>query len=77
LQWIISFLNGRTQQVKYASFDSSLKPINMGIVQGFGLGLVCTMYIVMASDLNVSSVINILFKFADDTTLLVSDKKPT
>ena len=34
LQWIISFLNGMTQQVKYASFVFSFKPINMGIVQG-------------------------------------------
>ena len=30
LQWIISFLNGRTQQVKHASSFSSFKPINMG-----------------------------------------------
>jgi len=45
LQWIISFLNGRTQQFKYASSVSRLKPINMGIVQGSGLGhtYICTL----------------------------------
>jgi len=71
LQWIISFLNGRTQQVKHASFFSSFKPINMGVVQGSGLGP--TLYIVIASDLKPLSVINILFKFTDDTTFLVSE----
>ena len=57
LQWIISFLNGRTQQVKHASSVSSFKPINMGIVQGSGLGP--TLYIVMASDLKPLSTNNI------------------
>ena len=63
LQWIISFLNGRTQQVKRASSVSSFKPINMGIVQGSGLGP--TLYIVMASDLKPLSTNDILFKFAE------------
>jgi len=62
--------NGRTQQVKHPSF-SSFKPINMGVVQGSGLGP--TLCIVMASDLKPLSVINILFKFADDTTFLVPE----
>jgi len=43
----------------------------MGIVQGSGLGP--TLYIVMASDLKPLSVINILFKFADDTTFIVPE----
>ena len=71
LQWIISFLNDRAQQVKHASSFSSFKPINMGIVQGSGLGP--TLYIVMASDLKPLSVMNILLKFADDTTFLVPE----
>jgi len=61
----------RTQQVKHASSVSRFKPINMGIVQGSGLGP--TLYIVMASDLKPLSEINILFKYADDTTLLVPE----
>ena len=43
----------------------------MGIVQGSCLGT--TLYIVMVSDLKLLSVINILFKFADDTTFLVPE----
>ena len=43
----------------------------MGIVQGSGLGP--TLYIVMASDLKHLFVINILFKFADDTTFLIPE----
>ena len=45
--------------------------INMGIVQASGLGP--TLYIVMASDFKPLSTNNILFKFADDTTLLVPE----
>jgi len=71
LQWIIFFLIGRTQQVKHALSFSSFKPINMGIVQGLGLGP--TLYVVITSDLKPLSVINILFKFADDTTFLVPE----
>jgi len=33
------------------------------------------LYIAVASDLKALSVINILFKFADDITLLVPEKK--
>ena len=73
LQWISSFLTGRTQQVKYASNLSSILPINTGIVQGSGVGP--TLYIVMESDLKTISKINILFKYADDNNLLVPEKK--
>jgi len=38
LQWISCVLTGRTQQVKYATKLSAFQPINMGIVQGSGLG---------------------------------------
>jgi len=69
LQWIISFLTGRTQQVKFNGL-STAKPINRGTVQGSGIGP--TNYIIMASDLRaLSRFINKLFKYADDTTLLV------
>ena len=48
------------------------RPINKGIVQGSGIGP--TLYIVIKSDLKALSAINILFKYADDTNLLVSEK---
>jgi len=43
----------------------------MGIVQGSGLSP--TLYIVMATDLKSLSIINVLFKFADDTRFLVPE----
>jgi len=53
LQSISCFLTGRTQQVKYATKLSAFQPINMGIVQGSGLGP--TLYIVLESDLETIS----------------------
>jgi len=35
---------------------------------------ICLLYIVMESDLKTLSAINILFKYADDTNLLVPEK---
>ena len=68
LNWIISFLIHRTQVVKYDNVISS-QPINASIVQGSGLGPM--LYFVMAKDLKAVSPINRLFKYADDTTVLV------
>ena len=50
--------------------DQSL-PINQGIVQGSGLGPF--LYLVMESDLKALSVLNLIFKYADDTNLLVPE----
>jgi len=63
----MSFLTDRTQKVKFA-----IRPINKEIVQGSGIGP--TLYIVIKSDLKALSAINILFKYADDTNLLVPEK---
>jgi len=68
----MSFLTDRTQKVKFADYISSLRPINKEIVQGSGIGP--SLYIVMESDLKALSAINILFKYADDTNLLVPEK---
>ena len=68
--WLLSFLSNRSQHVKLNGLVSSARPINKGTVQGSGIGP--TGYIVMASDLRtLSRIINQLFKYADDTTLLV------
>ena len=58
--------------IKFADYLSSFRPINKGIVQGSGIGP--SLYIVMESDLKALSAINILFKYADDTNLLVPKK---
>jgi len=68
--WLLSFLTGRSQQVKLNDVLSKPKPINKGTVQGSVLGP--TDYVIMASDLrSLSRIINKLFKYADDTTLVV------
>ena len=48
-----------------------MKSINRGIVQGSGLGP--TLYSIMESDLTSLSKLNMLFKYADDTNLLVPE----
>jgi hypothetical protein len=70
--WLLSFLTGRTQHVKVGTSISEGRPINRGTIQGSGIGP--TDYIIMASDLRaLSQTTNKLFKYADDTTLLVPE----
>ena len=72
LNWIINFLSHRTQQVKFGNSLSSSCNITRSIIQGSGLGP--TLYTVMESDLHpISERINLLFKFADDTNLIVPE----
>jgi hypothetical protein len=69
--WIISFLIGRSHTTKTDGVESSSLPINLSIVQGSGIGP--TFYIILESDLKPLSIINIIFKYADDTNLLVPE----
>ena len=71
VNWICSFLTDRRQVCKINGNYSKPASINLSIVQGSGLGP--TLYIVMKTDLRTLSVNNRLFKFADDTTLLVPE----
>ena len=60
------------QHVKVGITMSAERPINRGTCQGSGIGPI--EYVVMASDLRaLSRTINKLFKYADDTTLLVPE----
>lgn len=72
LHWVISFLQNRSQSVRYNGKISKDCQINRGIVQGSGLGPV--LYTVMANDMKTVSCINLLCKYADDTDLLVPEK---
>ena len=72
LKWIVCFLSNRGQITKTGAVLSGRKSINRGIVQGSALGPI--LYTVMESDLRTKSVKNILFKYADDTTLLQPEK---
>ena len=67
--WIVSFLIGRQQRCVTSGACSSVLCITRGIIQGSGVGP--TFYIVMKSDLNTLSPINILSKYADDINLIV------
>ena len=64
------FLSDRSQRVKFSDNLSSSCFITRSIIQGSGFGP--TLYIVMKSDLQpMSYFINLMFKFADDTNLLI------
>ena len=70
MNWITNFLPDRSQQVKFGDDASSFCFITRSIIQGSGLG--SPLYIAMESDLHpMSNFINLMFKFADDTNLLV------
>ena len=68
---ICSFLSGRGQQCKINGLMSNLANIGLSIVQGSVIGP--TLYIIMKSDLRSLSALNDIFKYADDTTLLVPE----
>jgi len=67
--WICSFLSGRSQQCKINGHLSNFVDIGLSIVQGSGIGP--TLYTIMKCDLHALSETNDIFKYADDTTLLV------
>ena len=67
--WIINFLTGRTQAVSVNGNTSEFLTINQSIIQGSSIGP--TLFIIYASDLRTTSKINILIKYADDTTILI------
>jgi hypothetical protein len=67
----VNFFTGRSQITKVFDELSSSLRINRSIVQGSGIGR--SMYVLTESDLRALSESNILFKFADDTNLLVPE----
>ena len=69
INWICSFLSGRGQQCKINGFLSIAIDIGLSIVQGSGTGP--TLYIIMKNDLCSISDVSDIFRYADDTTLLV------
>ena len=71
LDRLISFLVGRNHTTKTAGVVSRPLPINLSIVQGSGIGP--TLYIILESNLKPVSLINIVFKYADDTNLPVPE----
>jgi hypothetical protein len=74
-RWIASFLSNRSQRTKCSERYSDSLPINLGVVQGSAIGP--TLFNIMVSDLKPLSTDNDLFKYADDTTLLVPETSNT
>jgi len=64
INWICSFLTGRSQQCNVNGHLSETKSIGLSVVQGSGIGPV--LYAVMKSDPQAISRLNTLFKY--DTT---------
>ena len=75
--WIANFLTNRTQAVKHGKQISEFLQITASrpIIQGSGIGQ--SMYIAYAADLRTLSVLDLLFKYAEDTTLLVPENTDT
>jgi len=73
--WICNFLTGRTHSVSFGGILSHWKSITASIVQGSGIGP--CLYIIYAKDLKPLSPVNVILKYADDTTLLVPQNSPT
>jgi Reverse transcriptase (RNA-dependent DNA polymerase) len=69
--WLISFLTGRSHTTKALGTLSGALPINLSIVQGSVIGP--TLYIILESDLKPLSQLNKIFKYADDTNLIVPE----
>jgi hypothetical protein len=67
--WIIDFLEGHSHQTNFGGQKSQFLKISASIIQGSGLGPAT--YSVVASDLRPLFPGNRLFKFADDTYLVI------
>ena len=66
--WLMNFLQSRSQAVMCNGQLSDFLFINRSIVQGSGVGPV--LFIIFAADLRTLSTLNIVSKYADDTTLI-------
>lgn len=71
LNWIISFLTGRSQMAKINGKLSARADINRGVVQGSALGPF--LFLLMIQDLKTLSPTSYIVKYADDVTLMVPE----
>jgi len=67
--WLCYFLTGRSPSTKWEQSTSTCLTFNAGVVQGSAIGPAA--FVVCASELQPKSSVNRLFKYADDSYLLV------
>jgi len=67
--WLKDFFDGHSHCTQFAGSVSSFADILASVIQGSAIGPAS--YVVIASDLHSVNQVNRLFKFADDTYLLV------
>ena len=67
IRWISSLLSDRSQAVCVNGQLSDYSSINLGVIQGSGIGP--SLFTILASDLHPIHTSNALVKFADDMTL--------
>jgi len=70
--WVSDFFDNHAHCTKYAGLVSAVVTIYASVIQGSALGP--TSYIVTAADLHLVNAANRIFKFADDTYLVVPGK---
>ena len=75
INWMISYLSSRSQILKCDGQLSANAEINTSIVHGSIIGPM--LFVVMESDLSTIPSMNILLKYADDTSLLVPSDSDT
>jgi Reverse transcriptase (RNA-dependent DNA polymerase)/Endonuclease/Exonuclease/phosphatase family len=73
--WIVNFLSCRQHVTRFEGRTSKAAAINSSVVQGSGLGP--SVYDINASDLHPMNPENRMFKYADDTYLLVGSRART
>ena len=67
--WLRDFFTNRYHCTRYAGHLSTVAGIKASVIQGSGLGPAS--YVVTAADLHPCTVGNLIFKYADDTCLVV------
>ena len=67
--WLLGYFSSRHHCTRVKEILSEFLEINASIIQGSGTGPVS--YVVNASDLRTIFLLDILFKYADDTYLIV------
>lgn len=69
LEWISSYMTGRTMSVKYNNCTSAVKSVDLGVPQGSVLGPL--LFILYTNDLFKHVIADNITMYADDTTIVV------